>query len=212
MLFCYVFLAISIDFAAAQGRSSTSDSISPDRRWEYRCRPYADDTECAPELVRAGTTKIVVDLQQDLEVSGSESIDAKVFWAPDSKRFAFNYRPVHAHHTTCETVAFYQLNGDKWVQLASPLEAMQQSQLVELARNHSLKGFTLSKCAAERDVLKLRRWVDTNTAILYAPCYPRNSGRPETGLLFTLKFDDAGKWKIVNTRRMSKDELEQQQQ
>jgi hypothetical protein len=29
--------------------------------------------------------------------------------------------------------------------------------------------------------------------------------------LFTLKFDDAGNWKIVNARRMSKKELEEEQ-
>ena len=29
--------------------------------------------------------------------------------------------------------------------------------------------------------------------------------------LFTLKFDDAGNWKIVKTRQMSKKELDQEQ-
>ena len=30
--------------------------------------------------------------------------------------------PPHAHHTTYETVAFYQLRDDKWVALHSPVD------------------------------------------------------------------------------------------
>ncbi len=53
----------------------------------------------------------------------------------------------------------------------------------------------------------MRKWTDANTAILYAPCYGRTSGDLEAGFLFTLKFDDASKWKIVDAHRMSKKEL-----
>jgi hypothetical protein len=207
----FVFLAVSFTFTAAQESSSTSDSISPDKRWEYRCEPYADHTECTPEIVRAGTTEVVLDLNRDLEVSGSESVDARIFWAPDSKRLAFNYSPVHAHHTQFDTVAFYQLNADKWVQLPSPVEETEHSQLAELAKKHLLKGFKPRTCAPERDVLKLRSWADANTAILYAPCYGRSSGELEAAFLFTLKFDDTGNWKIVKTHQMSEKELEEEQ-
>jgi hypothetical protein len=199
-----VFVAVGFAFAAAQEQSPISDSISPDKRWEYRCDPYADHSECAPKIVRAGTTEVVLDLQQDLEVSGSESVDARIFWAPDSKRFAFNYSPVHAHHTQFDTVAFYQLNADSWVQLRSPAEQTEHSQLAELAKKHLFKGFSPNRCAPERDVLKLRSWADANTAILYAPCYARTSGELEAGFLFTLKFDDTGNWKIVKTHQTSK--------
>jgi len=34
----------------------------------------------------------------------------------------------------------------------------------------------------------------------------------EAGFLFTLKFDDAGKWKIVDTHRISRKELEEEEQ
>ncbi|HEY4271854.1 MAG TPA: hypothetical protein VGM65_07600 [Candidatus Udaeobacter sp.] len=63
-----------------------------------------------------------MDLNKDLEISGSESGDADMLWTPDSKRFAFNYSPYHPHHTTYETVTFYQLRGDKWVALHSPAD------------------------------------------------------------------------------------------
>jgi hypothetical protein len=207
----FVFLAVSFTFTVAQKSSSTSDSISPDKRWEYRCEPYADHAECRPEIVRAGTTEVVLDLNRDLVVSGSESVDARIFWAPDSKRLAFNYSPVHAHHTQFDTVAFYQLNADKWVQLPSPVEETEHSQLAELAKKHLLKSFKARTCAPRRDVLKLRSWADANTAILYAPCYGRSSGELEAAFLFTLKFDDTGNWKIVKTHQMSQKELKGEQ-
>jgi hypothetical protein len=192
----------------AQERSPSPKSISPDKKWEYRCVAYYD-SECLPQVVKAGTTEVVVNLDQDLEVSGSESNDAQIFWTPDSKRFAFNYSPVHAHHTQFETVTFYQLNADKWVQLPSSVEQTERSQLEELARKHLLKGLNPHTCAPDRDILKVRKWTDANTAILYAPCYGRASGQLETAFLFTVKFDDAGHWKIVKTRRMSSKEVDQ---
>jgi hypothetical protein len=46
---------------------------------------------------------------------------------------------------------------------------------------------------------------------VYATCYGRESGKLEAGLLFTLKFDDAGNWKIIKAHQMSKKELEDEQ-
>src|SRR6266542_5580384 len=212
--FTFVAFALSCSFSSAQepSRGQTPSpsptSISPDKKWEYKCVAYYD-SECVPQIVKTGTTQVVLNLGEDLEVSGSESGDAQIFWAPDSKRFAFNYSPVHAHHTQFETVALYQLNADKWVQLASPVEQTQRSQLAELARKHLLKRFNPHTCAPDRDILKLRNWTDSNSAILYAPCYGTTSGQLEAAFLFTLKFDDAGNWKIVKTHQMSKEEVEQ---
>ena|SRR5438067_2854299 len=99
----------------------------------------------------------------------------------------------------------------KWVQLPSPVQETQQSQLVELANKHLFKGFNPKLCAADRDVLKVRTWTDANTAVLYAPCYGRTSGRLEAGFLFTMKFDPEGNWKIIKTHQMSKKEIEDEQ-
>jgi len=40
--------------------------------------------------------------------------------------------------------------------------------------------------------------------------YGRESGKLEAGFLFTLKFNEAGNWKIVKTHQISKKELEEE--
>jgi uncharacterized protein YecT (DUF1311 family) len=191
--------------------SSSKSSVSPDKQWEYKCEQYGLD-QCAPEIVKAGTNEVVFDLEEELGAGGPYANRAEAVWAPDSKRFAFNYSPPHAHYATYETVAFYQLRGDKWVRLRSPVDESDRAQLVQLAKDHLPKSFNPRHCAPDWDVLKVRNWTDANTAILYGPCYGRTSNELEAGFLFTLKFDDAGKWKIVNTHRMSKKELEEEEE
>ncbi len=199
-------------FETGRTSSSSASSVSPDKQWEYKCDEYGLD-QCAPEIVKAGTTEVVVDLDQELTVSGKDAKETEVIWAPDSKRFACNYSPLHAHHTVFQSVAFYQLRGDKWVALHSPAdEASERLQLAQFGKGHLPKDFNPRRCAPDRDVLKMRNWTDANTAILYGPCYGRTSNELEAGFLFTLKFDDAGKWKIVNTHRMSKKELEEEEE
>ena len=191
--------------------SSSASSVSPDKQWEYKCDEYGPD-QCAPEIVKAGTTEAVLDLDQELSVSGPDAKETEVIWAPESKRFACNYSPLHAHHTVFGSVAFYQLRGDKWVALHSPAdEASERVQLAQLGKRHLPKDFNPRRCAPNRDVFKVRNWTDANTAILYAPCYERPSGELKAGFLFTLKFDSAGNWKIVKTHQMSKKELEEEQ-
>lgn len=201
----------SLKSVFSQTPSPNPSSISPDKQWEYKSVQYYD-SECSAKIVKAGTTQSMLELDKDLEMSGSESGDADILWAPDSKRFAFNYSPIHAHHTTYETVAFYQLRGDKWVALHSPADDTSDSpQLVQLLKGRLPKGFNPRHCAADRDILKVRNWADANTAILYLPCYGRTSGELGAGFLFTLKFDDAGNSKIVKAHQMSKKELEEEE-
>jgi len=195
--------AISCVFSNAQDSPSPAEkqsSFSPDKKWEYNCGEYAFGY-CYPEIVKAGTTDRVVDLDQELSVTGSESRDAQILWAPDSKRFAFNYSPPHAHHTRFNAVAFYQLRGDKWIALRNP-----QDYFLRRRPDYLPKDFDPRRCVREWDELKLREWTDANTAILYAPCHER-SGHLNVAFLFTLKFDDAGNWKIVKAHQMSKKEL-----
>jgi hypothetical protein len=179
-------------------------SLSPDKKWQYNCGEYAPGY-CYPEIVKAGTTERAVDLDQELSVNGPEARDAEIMWAPDSKRFGFNYSPPHAHHTRFQTVAFYQLRGDKWVALRQPPDY-----LLRRRSDHLPKGFNPRQCVREWDELKLREWTDANTAILYAPCHGRSSDLPAAFLL-TLKFDDAGNWKIIKAHQMSKKELAKEQ-
>ena len=135
----------------------------------------------------------------------------EVVWAPDSKRFALNYR-IDNPRINCETVGFYQLRGDKWVALRSPADVGSElAQLVQLAKEQ------LPKSAHERriwrsqpqgDILKVRQWADANTAIVYAYS---DWDELRAGFLFTLKFDKSGNWKIIKTHQMSKKELEEEQ-
>src|SRR5437773_4587943 len=176
-----------------------SDRVSPDKQWEY----HSD-----ARIVKAGTSQAVLDL------SKSEPENAKIVWAPDSKRFAFNYGQT-CKHCTYDTIAFYQLRDDKWVALRSLVdERSERGQLAQLAKDH------LPKSAHERriwrsqpthDLLKVREWIDANTAILYA--YSQwfvggDQGDLEANFLFTLKFDADGNWKIVKSHHVSDKEIE----
>ena len=178
-----------------------SDWVSPDKQWEYECVEY-------PRIVKAGTTQLVLDLDQELKVNGAERRVADILWAPDSKRFAFNYIPANAHQTSRETVALYQLRGDKWVALHSPVDkASERAQLAQLAEKYLPKNSYRRRfldSSPEDDTLKVRKWADANTAILYAYL---QGNEDEAAALFTLKFDAEGKWKIIRTHQMSKKEL-----
>ena len=99
-------------------------------------------------IVKPGTTDVVVNLDHDLEVHSPEANRTEVIWAPDSKRFACNYSPLHAHHTVFQSVAFYQLRGDKWVALHSPVDDVSEgSQLAQPLKEHLPKAFKPRRCA-----------------------------------------------------------------
>jgi uncharacterized protein YecT (DUF1311 family) len=141
-----------------------------------------------------------------------DNIAKEVVWAPDSKRFAFNYM-VYSARTDYETVAFYQVRGDKWVALRSPVDDTSQlAQLVQLAKERLSKSAYPRHAKPLRDILQVREWSDANTAILYANSAWEDSGsrEPEAAFLFTLKFDEAGNWKIVKTHQMSDKEIEKE--
>jgi hypothetical protein len=153
---------------------------------------------------------MVLDLSNEVEVPYCQ--DAEVVWAPDSKRFAFNYSPPHAPHTSYETIALYQLRGEKWVALRSPVdETSERTQLAQLAKEHLPKSAYPRHAEPLRDILKVRNWTDSNTAILYAYSVWIGSGshNSEANFLFTLKFDADGNWKIVKTHQMSEKEVEE---
>jgi sugar lactone lactonase YvrE len=191
----------------SSGSPSTfaSDWISPDKQWEYK---FADNK--FPEIVKTGTTQVVLDLDKELDVPSAQRA-SRLIWSPDSKRLGINYSPPHAPHTSYDTVAFFQLRGDKWMALPSLVDGSDRSQLTQLARASLPKSTQPRDCAPDTDVLKLRNWTAADAAILYAPCFARRSGQLGAGVLFTLKFDDAGNWKIVHAERMSNSELYNEQ-
>jgi hypothetical protein len=133
----------------------------------------------------------------------------EVVWAPDSKRFGLKYT-IDNPRIDYETVAFYQLRGDKWVALRSLVDqGSEHSQMAQLAKKYSPKNtYETRDSSLLHDVLEPRSWTDANTVILNASS---ETDGGEAGALFTLKFDEAGNCKIVKMHRMSKKELEDEQ-
>jgi hypothetical protein len=207
-LFAARWESTSIFKFTSDGTSSTfaSDLVSPDKQWEYKC---AD--RVWPEIVKAGTTQVVLEPSRDLDVNRAE--EAEVVWAPDSKRVAFNYTKPSAHHTFYHSTALYQLRGDKWVLLRSPVdESSERLQLAQLTKEGLPKSAYSPDADWSQDILKLRKWTDANTAMLYAyAVWADGSHHSKAAFLFTMKFDPEGNWKIVKTHQMSKKELEEEQ-
>jgi uncharacterized protein YecT (DUF1311 family) len=192
------------------------ESISPDKKWEYK--PPTD--ERGPQIVKAGTAEAAGDLSDDCGI-GSCGEGASVLWAPDSKRFAFNWGQGRTHHTS-----FYQLRDDRWESLKPAPDdeastrldkniAAQLKQNGQSEQKLSKKGLYLRFIWQD---LKVDRWIDSNTVLLYASDRRIIARRDDPGemsdgfgadLLFTLKFDDSGKWKIVKTHSMSQKEVDE---
>ena len=142
-----------------------------------------------------------------IELPENDAYYSNVVWAPDLKRFAFN---LYYRLKDYSTVAFYQLRNDKWAALPSPVdEASKQTQLAQLARKYSPKNtYRKGDSSPESDYLEARSWTDANTVILYAHS---EGDKGEAAALFTLKFDESGKWKIIKMDRMPKKELEEEE-
>src|SRR6266496_2234956 len=86
----------------------------------------------ASALLREAQVKRCWDLSEELP----DLENAKIVWAPDSKRVAFNYS-LPCKHCTYDTIAFYQLRDDKWVALRSLVDqASERTQLAQLAKEH----------------------------------------------------------------------------
>ena len=139
-----------------------------------------------------------------IELPESDAYYTSVVWAPDLKRFTYNLYS----RMTGTTVEFYQLRNDKWVALQSPVDrASKHTQLAQLARKYSPKNaYRKGDSSPESDDLEARSWTGADTVILYA--HSEGNGG-EAAALFTLKFDEAGNWKIVKMHRLSKKELEE---
>jgi hypothetical protein len=191
-------------------------SVSPDKKWEYR-----GPEDGGPKIVKAGTSEMAGDLS-DVCGIGSCGEGAAVLWAPDSKRFAFNWGQGRSHNTS-----LYQLHGEEWKALKSPDDEVFAVADKIIAAQLKRNGLSEKKLSKEKMYLRLiwwtpkvRRWVDSNTAILFASLQQVTALRDSPGemfdhfgadVLFTLRFDDAGNWKIVKTHRMSKKEVEEEQ-
>jgi len=181
--------------------------MSPDKKWEY----VGGDE---PKIFKAGTNDVALHL--------SDQGPGDVVWAPDSKRFAFNY----GHGRTHQTLV-YQLRDDQWVALDFPGDnddfEKQPNDIV--AGELKKEGLSEKKLEKQGKFLRLiwstmnvDRWLDSNTAIVHVSLRQVAARRDAPGemdngygadLLYTLKFDPSGTWKIVKTHRMSKKEVKE---
>jgi DNA-binding beta-propeller fold protein YncE len=177
-------------------------SISPDERWEYQ--PATN--ELRPRIVKAGTNEVAGELACDMSTCGNPTL----LWSPDSKRFAFYWGQGRTHQT-----ALYQLNGDKWIALKSPGNDDEIEKRVRAEEVAQLKRQGVSKKAGRLrllwDYAQPNRWTDASTLIVRASLAEMDRETEDgfgADFLFTLKFDHAGKWKIIKTHRMSEKEVE----
>ena len=171
--------------------SPKSSTLSPDKKWEYKA-----PSEEGPKLVKADTDEIAADLSDICDISSCGDY-ASVIWAPDSKRFAFNWGQGRVHQTS-----LYQLRGDEWKALKSPNDDVNEVLNKTIKRGLSKK--THLRLIWER--VKVHQWVDSNTAILYGGLEVDEAFGAH--FLLTLKFDGAGNWKIIKTQGLSLKEAE----
>ena len=178
-----------------------SDRVSPDKRWEYQCSAHGYDAR----IVQTGTSQTALDLSEQVGEFGDE---ARIIWAPDSKRFALNY--TEGARAYIDTTALYQLRGDKWVQLRSPVTD-ETTKPVERAHDAQLRKMHLYPGHIWHSE-QVRKWTDGSTALLYPELSVMGEEDPRwvTTFLFTLRFDAQGNWKIVKSHQMSDKEIEKE--
>jgi hypothetical protein len=191
-------------------RAEEHTSISPDKKWEY----VGGEDEA--KIVATDTKQVVLQL--------SNQGTGDVVWAPDSKRFAYNWGQGRTRQT-----AFYQLRDDQWVALDFPGDNDEFEKQPNDIVAGQLKKEGLSEKKLEKqgkflrliwDTIKIDRWLDSNTAIVHVSLRQVAARRDAPGemdngygadLLYTLKFDLSGKWKIVKSHRMSEKEVKEHQ-
>jgi hypothetical protein len=183
-------------------------SVSPDKKWQYL------GGEDEAKIVATDTKQVVLQL--------SNQGTGDVVWAPDSKRFAYNYGQGRTRQTLV-----YQLRDDQWVALDFPGDNDDFEKQPNDIVAGQLKKEGLSEKKLEKQgkflrliwsTIKVDRWLDSNTAIVHVSLRQVAARRDAPGemdngygadLLYTLKFDLAGKWKIVKTHRMSEKEVQE---
>ena len=165
----------------------SSDRLSPDKRWEFQC----SDSGGGTGIFKAGTDQVVLDLSSDLDSRFASS--AEIVWAPDSKRLAINCRS-GSHFTG---TYLYQLKDDKWVDLASPVDAtLERLKKAKSAERNKKNRSEETSDEPDFDSWIVERWTDADHAVLQA--HLRGG---DYQFIYTLKFDKDGDWKIVSQNK-----------
>ncbi len=182
---------------------------SPDKKFEYRV------VEEEGVIVDNATGQVVFKIEE--ATSGTLAVESgKVLWAPDSRRFAFNYRSGGRYYA-CN---IYELAGNEWKALPDlPEKATVVNDMIKRAELRDRKRLGVTKNASRRRIMdewKVRRWINADTLEVSA----MSSGSVVTdkktddvdyiggAVLFTVKCDNRGGWKITRTRELSDADLE----
>lgn len=187
------------------GAEGDKTPSSPDGQWRYEC---VDGHW--PEIQKTSTSKRALDLMAD--VRSVPHGDGEVVWAPDSKRFAFNYSPPHVPHSTYVTTAFYQLRGEEWVLLDSPIDEESTEKSFAALAKHLPKGVKpprIWRADPNRLVFKVSNWTDADTAVLKVHAAGTSSGAGDSpsDFVFTLKFDPEGKCTITSAQKVAQKDV-----
>ena len=188
-----------------QAPSPSPTSISLDKKWEYRVED--DDSSV---LVRARSDEPVVRLSSPGTDGSSKGQTGKLVWAPDSRRFAFNYQAGGKYYS-CD---IYELAGTKWKKLPDlEKKAAAVRKLMARAKQKQLKEAGAESVNPIEDVWRVLRWIDNDTfeALAYSEggVAMRDSGEAAsliTGVLFTVKCDNRGNWNITGTRELNEED------
>ena len=210
--FCLCFVFSQLVNAQRPGfTSQDSGLVSPDKQWEYKAPSGGEDAR----IVNAGSDEIAVSLVDDCDI-GCEH--ASVLWAPDSKHFAFNRGDGKERLTSV-----YQLREGKWQKLQSlgeddPIQRRTYDIVKAQADRKGLpkKTFLHMQWSTVRAI----NWIDPSTLTIYSSLAMRvhRQDGEDVGegfgadVLLTIKFDEAGKWKIVKTHQISEKEAEEYEQ
>jgi hypothetical protein len=196
---------------AQEAEAPRKPSFSPDKNWEYR---VSGDTGT---LVKAGDDKPAVNLSgSEEEGSPLKTKTGWLVWAPDSRRFAFNYRSGGKYYT----FDLYALAGTTWKKL--PDVGDNDAPVVEMikrSKQKQLKRLKAKKDAPQNSVMetwRVLRWLTNDTFQAFAASEARvdldeNSGDHEyfgASVLFTGKCNNRGSWKVATTRLLSAAEVE----
>lgn len=199
-------LLCSTAMAQSQSEPSPSpSSMSPDKKWQY----VSGD---APKIVQADSTRIALEFLEENTLGGFPD-NSTVLWAPDSKHLAFYAIGQGKEHLTL----LYQLRDEGWVALETPGDGDELFERV----GKIIAGQAKRNGQPKKTFLHMQwwtvepvRWLDASTLTMHvsmAEVLHRSNGEyvgPGFGshLLVTLKFNDAGKWKVVKTHQMSEKE------
>ena len=202
-----VFLLVATSAFAQEQAKPQARSVSPDGKWEFRAG--AGGEQDAFVIAKAGSVEAALVLSEEEYVDGlAEYLGRKpgyanIVWAPDSKRFAFNLQPGKGY----QTAQFYQLDRNTWRKLDSLESNAATTAPIDPAMARQEKKLKLGADWPFLTSWQVRKWIDSNTALIYAHSQKIFEIKKETesvraSFFFTLKFDPVGKWEIVRTREV----------